>query len=127
MTPIHDGSRTPAHWESSVANTPARQSDVDGYELDNYNSSNVEYAPQTPGSNYASSDHSFSPYHTASPSGYHSSSASSYLHTPSPGGSGIGPYGTASPISYSPMTPGSASSVSMSSPYNNPQTPGAGK
>lgn len=80
MTPIHDGSRTPGPWESSVANTPARQSDIDGYDMDNFNSmSNVEYAPQTPGSNYGSSVHSFSPYHSASPSGYHSKSRTRFI------------------------------------------------
>lgn len=56
-----------------------------------------------------------------------SASSSSYLHASSPGGSAIGPYGTASPISYSPMTPGGSSSISAASPYNNPQTPGAGR
>lgn len=55
-----------------------------------------------------------------------SASSSSYLHASSPGGSAIGPYGTSSPISYSPMTPGGSSSISAASPYNNPQTPGSG-
>lgn len=51
-------------------------------------------------------------------------STSSYLQSPnSPGGSNIAPYGTHSPISYSPMTPGSSGSIA--SPYN-PQTPGGG-
>ncbi len=53
-----------------------------------------------------------------------SASSSSYLHS-SPSGSGIAAY-SSSPINYSPLTPGSSSSISAASPYNNPQTPGSG-
>lgn len=69
MTPIHDGSRTPG-WEGSVANTPARQSEMEEENWDSCFNTGNDYAPQTPGSNYASD--SFSPYHTTSPSGYNS-------------------------------------------------------
>lgn len=77
-TPVHDGSRTPGEaWNPSIMNTPARQSDIDSYNLDDSfnNMSNADYVPQTPGSSYASVDSSssFSPFNSASPSsGYHS-------------------------------------------------------
>jgi transcription elongation factor SPT5 len=74
-TPLHDGSRTPGAeaWNPSYTNTPARHSEIDGYTLDDSYHMSSEYVPQTPGSNYASSDNSYSPYNTASPSGgYHS-------------------------------------------------------
>lgn len=69
MTPIHDGSRTPGIWDPS--NTPGRPSDSDSYNLDDYQLTGADYVPQTPGSGYGSSDHSFSPYNSSSPSGYH--------------------------------------------------------
>ncbi|KAF4530960.1 hypothetical protein B566_EDAN011341 [Ephemera danica] len=120
MTPSHDGSRTPGQsgaWDPSVSNTPARSGDLDNYSLDDpspspgYNPSTPgyqpdtpagPYTPQTPGTMYGS-DHSYSPYH----------------QSPSPAAGYRRPFGTPSPLGYSPMTGGAAS------PFN-PQTPGAG-
>uniref|UniRef100_T1IQH2 Transcription elongation factor SPT5 n=1 Tax=Strigamia maritima TaxID=126957 RepID=T1IQH2_STRMM len=142
-TPVHDGSRTPGQsgaWDPSNANTPARSNDYDDYHYDDpspspgYNPATPGYQPETPQGPYTpqpsisamySSDHSYSPYQaTPSPTAYQSSpSPACYVATPSPAGYQPTPspatYGTPSPISYSPITPGAPS------PYN-PQTPGAG-
>uniref|UniRef100_A0A1B6GUV3 Spt5 C-terminal domain-containing protein n=1 Tax=Cuerna arida TaxID=1464854 RepID=A0A1B6GUV3_9HEMI len=118
MTPSHDGSRTPGAWDPSITNTPAR-SDADNYSLDEFGAhpSNGPYTPQTPGGMYGS-DQSYSPYQgSPSPTGYHSGS-SAYVPTPSPSSAvNVGAYGTPSPMSYSPLTPGGAPS-----PYNSHST-----
>lgn len=139
ITPSHDGSATPGRsgaWDPTVANTPRHTNDFDSYPMDDaspspgYNPSTPgyqaggPYTPQTPGTMYGS-DNSYSPYQPSpSPTGYQGT-PSGYVATPSPSGytpsptSGV-PYGTPSPMVYSPMTPGGAAS-----PFN-PQTPGSG-
>lgn len=115
MTPSHDGSMTPrtGAWDPTITNTPARSTDYDYAEdpspSPGYNpntpgySMNTPFAPHTPGNMYGS-DQDYSP--SPSTSSYQ---IGGHLETPSP-------------TAYSPNTP----SVPPYSPYNNPQTPGAG-
>ncbi|CAB0029460.1 unnamed protein product [Trichogramma brassicae] len=140
MTPSHDdGSRTPGRtgaWDPTVTNTPARGENFDNYSMDdggaspgyvpNYPQSGP-FTPQTPGTMYGS-EQSFGPYQTSpSPAASANPSPSPAAYgtsTPSPAGTGYTPtgaqsYTSASPMSFSPMTPGGAAS-----PYN-PQTPGS--
>ncbi|XP_014230506.2 transcription elongation factor SPT5-like [Trichogramma pretiosum] len=140
MTPSHDdGSRTPGRtgaWDPTVTNTTARDENFDNYSMDdggaspgyvpNYPQSGP-FTPQKPGTMYGS-EQSFGPYQTSpSPAASANPSPSQAAYstsTPSPAGTGYIPtvapfYTSASPMSFSPMTPGGAAS-----PYN-PQTPGS--
>ncbi|KAF6200841.1 hypothetical protein GE061_005288 [Apolygus lucorum] len=108
QTPLQDGGKTPT-WDPSA--TPGRPDDDNYLEDDSFTKSN---APFTPNTMYGSDRSSYSPYDsTPSPTGYNSSS-SAYAASASPA-SGVHSYGSPSPTSYSPRTPGSGSGGS--SPY----------